>query len=67
MGLLPDYANQAESYDRTRRASPSVLEPLRKALAGAAGRRLADVGGGTGNYSSALSAEGWEPLVVDSS
>jgi SAM-dependent methyltransferase len=67
MGLLPDYANQAESYDRTRSASPSVLEPLRKALGGAPGPRLADVGGGTGNYSSALSAEGWEPLVVDSS
>ena len=67
MGLLSDYANQAESYDNTRSASPSVLTPLRKALGGAPGRLLADIGGGTGNYSAALKTEGWEPLVVDRS
>lgn len=67
MGLLADYDNQAESYDSTRRASPSVLTPLRQALSGASGPLLADVGGGTGNYSAALKAEGWEPLVVDRS
>lgn len=67
MGLLPDYVNQAETYDRTRSASPSLLAPLRKALGGAPGRSLADIGGGTGNYSAALEAEGWEPLVVDAS
>jgi ubiquinone/menaquinone biosynthesis C-methylase UbiE len=67
VGLLSDYANQAESYDRTRSASSSVLGPLRKALSGAPGPLLADIGGGTGNYSEALKAEGWEPLVVDAS
>lgn len=67
MGLLPDYVNQAETYDRTRSASPSLLAPLRKALGGAPGRSLADIGGGTGNYSAALAALGWEPLVVDAS
>ena len=65
MGLLPDYVNQAQTYDRTRSASPSVLAPLRKALDGAPGRLLADIGGGTGNYSAALRAAGWEPLTID--
>jgi SAM-dependent methyltransferase len=65
MSLLRDYSNQARTYDDTRAASPSVLGPLREALAGAPGRRLVDVGGGTGNYSLALRDEGWDPLVVD--
>src|SRR5829696_8210828 len=67
MGLLSDYSRQAQRYDETRAASPSVLRQLRDALAGAPGRRLADVGGGTGNYALALSREGWEPVVVDRS
>jgi ubiquinone/menaquinone biosynthesis C-methylase UbiE len=66
-GLLPDYGNQARTYDSTRSASPSVLEPLRAALAGAPGVRLLDVGGGTGNYALALRDEGWEPVVSDRS
>jgi demethylmenaquinone methyltransferase/2-methoxy-6-polyprenyl-1,4-benzoquinol methylase len=66
-GLLPDYSNQAKTYDRTRSASPSVLGPLREALAGAPGPRLLDVGGGTGNYAVALREEGWEPVVCDRS
>ncbi len=67
MGLLPDYSRQAEHYDRTRAASPSVMRALRKALEGAPGRRLADIGGGTGNYALALQHEGWQPTVVDRS
>jgi len=63
--LLRDYSRQAQTYDETRSASPSVLGPLREALAGAPGRRLADIGGGTGNYARALRAEGWDPVVVD--
>jgi demethylmenaquinone methyltransferase/2-methoxy-6-polyprenyl-1,4-benzoquinol methylase len=66
-GLLPDYGNQARTYDNTRAASPSVLAPLREALSGAHGRRLLDVGGGTGNYAAALRDEGWEPVVADRS
>src|SRR5271157_3775941 len=67
MSLLPDYSRQAETYDRTRGASSSMLGPLRAALAGAPGRRLADIGGGTGNYSRALQGDGWEPVVIDRS
>jgi demethylmenaquinone methyltransferase/2-methoxy-6-polyprenyl-1,4-benzoquinol methylase len=64
-GVLRDYSRQAETYDTTRSASPSVLAPLREALAGAPGRKLVDVGGGTGNYAAALAREGWDPVVVD--
>jgi SAM-dependent methyltransferase len=66
-GLLRDYSRQAQTYDETRGASPSVLGPLREALAGAPGRRLVDVGGGTGNYARALRDDGWDVLVVDRS
>lgn len=65
MSLLPDYSTQARTYDETRAASAPVLAALRDALAGAPGRRLADIGGGTGNYALALAHEGWEPVVVD--
>ncbi|MCW3047421.1 MAG: Methyltransferase type 11 [Solirubrobacterales bacterium] len=65
--MLRDYSRQAKTYDETRSASPSVLAVLREALGGAPGRRLADIGGGTGNYARALAAEGWEPVVVDRS
>src|SRR5579884_4202808 len=41
------------------------MRALRAGLAGAPGRRLADVGGGTGNYALALEREGWDPVVVD--
>ncbi len=67
MGILDDYSNQATGYDSTRSASPSVLAPLRAALTGAPGPRLADIGGGTGNYALALRQEGWDSLVIDRS
>jgi SAM-dependent methyltransferase len=67
VGLLPDYSRQAGHYDETRSASPSVLSPVREALTGAPGRRLADIGGGTGNYALVLAQEGWEPVVADRS
>lgn len=67
MGLLSDYSRQALAYDSTRAASPSLLVPLRRALAGAPGRELADIGGGTGNYALALCGDGWRPTVLDRS
>ena len=60
-----EYDRQAQTYDTTRAASPSVLGPLRAALASAEVGRLLDVGGGTGNYSRALAADGWNPVVLD--
>jgi SAM-dependent methyltransferase len=67
MGLLDDYSRQALTYDRTRVASPGVLARIDDALSGAPRRELADIGGGTGNYSQALAHKGWEPLVIDRS
>ncbi len=64
-GSRHDYAAQAARYDRTRGASPSILEPLARALEGAPGRRLLDVAGGTGNYAAALERRGWRPAVLD--
>jgi ubiquinone/menaquinone biosynthesis C-methylase UbiE len=64
-GVLRDYSNQARTYDETRGASPSVLAPLREALRDAPGRRLLDVGGGTGNNAVALREDGWDPVVCD--
>lgn len=61
-----DYRRQAETYDLTRAASPSVLEPVAAALGPPAGPLL-DVGGGTGNYARALASRGWAPVVVDHS
>jgi demethylmenaquinone methyltransferase/2-methoxy-6-polyprenyl-1,4-benzoquinol methylase len=66
-GLLPDYGNQARTYDSTRSASPSVLAPLREALREAPGNRLLDVGGGTGNYALALRDDSWDVVVCDRS
>ena len=60
-----DYREQAARYDRTRGASPSILEPLERAIAGGPGSSLLDVAGGTGNYSEALRERGHEPCVVD--
>ena len=67
VSLLPDYSRQAEHYDETRSASPSVVGPLLQALDGAPGPRLADIGGGTGNYALVLKQEGWDSVVVDCS
>jgi demethylmenaquinone methyltransferase/2-methoxy-6-polyprenyl-1,4-benzoquinol methylase len=66
-GLLRDYSRQARNYDRTRAASPSIVKALRAAIEPAPGRGLADIGGGTGNYASALTELGWDVLVVDRS
>jgi ubiquinone/menaquinone biosynthesis C-methylase UbiE len=60
-----DYSQQARSYDTTRAASPSVLDPLRRALEALPGPVVVDVGGGTGNYSAALRDDGLLPTVSD--
>ena len=65
MATRHDYDRQAETYDATRGASPSVLGPVLEALAGAPGPDLLDVGGGTGNYAVALREHGFRPTVLD--
>lgn len=62
-----DYRRQASTYDSSRAASPSMLRPLRDGLSLGTSRpgSLLDVGGGTGNYASALADDGWTPIVVD--
>lgn len=60
------YDRQAETYDRTRAASPSVLGPLLAALGGAGSALgIVDIGGGTGNYAAAVSDAGHQSTVID--
>jgi hypothetical protein len=49
-----DFDAWAQTYDATRGASPSVLAPVAEALGPPAGRSLADIGGGTGNFAAPL-------------
>lgn len=67
VGFAATYARQAQTYDRTRSAGPETLDPLLLALAGAPGRFVFDVGGGTGNYALAMREAGYEVLVLDMS
>jgi ubiquinone/menaquinone biosynthesis C-methylase UbiE len=66
-GILPDYSRQSQTYDSTRGASAIVVAAILEAIEGAPGSRLADIGGGTGNYALPLARRGWRPLVVDRS
>ncbi len=60
-----NYAEQARTYDDTRRASPTILAALREALGPPAGRRLLDLAGGTGNYAAPLASDGFRVVVAD--
>jgi SAM-dependent methyltransferase len=60
-----DFDRWAGTYDGTRGASASVLRPLLDALAPAAGRRLLDVGGGTGNFAAGLRDAGFRVVLCD--
>jgi methyltransferase family protein len=62
-----NYSVQAQTYDRTRGASPTVVRTLAKYLGPAHGRTLLDIAGGTGNYAQAFQARGWGVLVADRS
>jgi ubiquinone/menaquinone biosynthesis C-methylase UbiE len=65
--LRHDYSRQASRYDRSRGVSPDVFDAVARTIMAAPGRRLLDVGGGTGNYASALRERGWIPTVLDAS
>lgn len=60
-----NYAVQAETYDRTRGASPSLVRAIGKHLGEGGGRALADIAGGTGNYAQVFAARGFRVTVVD--
>ncbi|MFL5797932.1 MAG: class I SAM-dependent methyltransferase [Actinomycetota bacterium] len=60
-----NYAEQARTYDLTRRASPTILAAVREALGEGRGRTLVDVAGGTGNYAVELARAGFRPVVAD--
>ena len=60
-----NYAEQARTYDETRRASPTVLAAVREGLGPADGRRLLDLAGGTGNYAAPLQDDGFHVVVAD--
>jgi ubiquinone/menaquinone biosynthesis C-methylase UbiE len=62
-----DYNAWALRYDQTRGISPSVFGPLRASLGPGGDRMLLDIGGGTGNYSVALGAEGFRVFHCDPS
>jgi ubiquinone/menaquinone biosynthesis C-methylase UbiE len=56
---------EAERYDRTRRASPSLLGPLQLLVDGMPGQRLLDLGSGTGNYAACFAEQGLEVVHLD--
>ena len=60
-----DYDAWATTYDTTRGASPSVLQPLLDALGPPDGRTLVDIGGGTGNFARPLAEAGFEVSLLD--
>jgi ubiquinone/menaquinone biosynthesis C-methylase UbiE len=60
-----NYAEQARTYDETRRASPTILAAVRRALGPPGGRRLLDLAGGTGNYAVPLASDRFRVVVAD--
>lgn len=60
-----DYSRWATTYDTTRGTSPSVLEPIVRALGDPNGRTLLDIGGGTGNFSQPLAEAGFDVSLCD--
>jgi len=60
-----NYAEQARTYDETRRASPTILGAVREELGPPGGRRLLDLAGGTGNYAAPLHGDGFRVVVAD--
>lgn len=59
------YDEQAETYDLTRGASPTLVRALLGHLGDGSGRSLLDAAGGTGNYAVAMAARGFRVTVLD--
>jgi ubiquinone/menaquinone biosynthesis C-methylase UbiE len=64
-GLTYDAIGKA--YSKARNADPAITQRLDAALSVANGRRVLDVGAGTGNYSAALAERGWDVIAVEPS
>lgn len=60
-----NYPEQAATYDQTRSASRWIVEAVAAHLGAGAGRSLADVAGGTGNYARAFADRGFRVTIVD--
>jgi SAM-dependent methyltransferase len=60
-----NYPLQAKTYDLTRGASPTVIRAVGKFLGPGEGKRLLDIGGGTGNYAQVFAGRGFQVLVID--
>jgi len=62
-----DYSAVAENYDRSRRAEPAIAEALCNALDAMRARSVLEIGAGTGNYTAALAARGFQIVAGDRS
>jgi SAM-dependent methyltransferase len=60
-----NYTEEARTYDLTRGASPTVVRVASRFLGPAAGRKLLDIAGGTGNYAQVFRARGFDVVVLD--
>jgi ubiquinone/menaquinone biosynthesis C-methylase UbiE len=61
------YEEQAETYDLTRGASPTIVELVSRHLGPGHGGTLVDIAGGTGNYAGEMRDLGFRVTVVDAS
>jgi ubiquinone/menaquinone biosynthesis C-methylase UbiE len=62
-----DYSAVAENYDRSRRAEPAISDALCDALGAIGARTVLEIGAGTGNYTAAIAARGFEIIAGDRS
>lgn len=60
-----DFTNLAERYDVSRSAEPAIVSAFTGGLHSLGARRVVDIGAGTGNYTRALAAEGFQTVAID--
>ena len=67
LAIEPLYDKIGATYDATRHAEPAILDALVELLELQNGADVLDLGCGTGNYTTALGARGYEMLGLDRS
>ena len=67
LAIEPLYDKIGATYDATRHAEPAILDALVELLELQNGADVLDIGCGTGNYTTALGARGYEMLGLDRS